>query len=98
MITGGNFYLQHFLLRLRLVRNNFAPWRYADFLDSAAERIFLRKVGGGYMFIHRYLLEYFASLDDGASLIMLKSMREQSNGTETADYPIASKDAGKSLD
>jgi hypothetical protein len=32
-----------------------------DFLDYAAERIFLRKVGGGYIFIHRLLQEYFAA-------------------------------------
>ncbi len=38
------------------------PWRYARFLDYAAERLFLRKVGGGYIFVHRLLLEYFASL------------------------------------
>jgi hypothetical protein len=31
--------------------------------DIAAERIFLRKVGGGYIFIHCMLLEYFASLE-----------------------------------
>ena len=33
------------------------------FLNSCAERILLRKVGGGYIFVHRLLLEYFASLD-----------------------------------
>ncbi len=55
--------LQHFTLRFLLVRNGFAPWNYLAFLDSAAERLFLRKVGGGYVFIHRMLLEYFAGLD-----------------------------------
>jgi hypothetical protein len=30
------------------------------FLDYAAERLFLRKVGGGYSFIHRLLQDYFA--------------------------------------
>ncbi len=39
------------------------PWNYARFLDYAAERILLRKVGGGYIFIHRLLMEYFASLE-----------------------------------
>ena len=29
----------------------------------AAERILLRKVGGGYIFVHRLLLDYFVSLD-----------------------------------
>jgi hypothetical protein len=39
------------------------PWNYSRFLDYCADRIFLRKVGGGYIFIHRMLMEYFASLD-----------------------------------
>jgi hypothetical protein len=56
--------LQHFCLRTLLVRNNSAPWKYSAFLDYAAERVFLRKVGGGYMFIHRMLLEHFASLKE----------------------------------
>jgi len=43
--------------------NGSAPLNYARFLDCAAERIFLRKVGGGYIFVHRLLLEYFASLE-----------------------------------
>jgi hypothetical protein len=30
-------------------------------LDYAAERILLRKVGGGYVFLHRMLLDYFAA-------------------------------------
>jgi len=46
-----------------IVWNNSAPWHYAAFLDDAAERILLRKVGGGYTFIHRYLLDYFARLE-----------------------------------
>ena len=61
--SGGKACIQHFTLRFLLVRNGFAPWNYPAFLDSAAERLFLRKVGGGYVFIHRMLLEYFAGLD-----------------------------------
>ena len=30
--------------------------------DYATERVFLRKVGGGYIFIHRTLMEHFASM------------------------------------
>jgi hypothetical protein len=37
------------------------PLDYVRFLDYAAERVFLRKVGGGYIFVHRLLLEHFAS-------------------------------------
>jgi hypothetical protein len=43
--------------------NGSAPLNYVRFLDCAAGRIFLRKVGGGYIFVHRLLLEYFASLE-----------------------------------
>ena len=42
--------------------NGFLPLRLVPFLDYCAERIFLRKVGGGYIFIHRLLMEHFASL------------------------------------
>jgi hypothetical protein len=35
-----------------------------SFLDYAAERMFLRKVGGGYIFVHRLLQDYFAALED----------------------------------
>lgn len=60
---GGLDVIKHFILRLLLWRAGYMPWNYAHFLDYAAERIFLRKVGGGYIFIHRLLLEYFARLE-----------------------------------
>ena len=41
---------------------DYAPWDYVRFLDHATKRIFLRKVGGGYIFIHRLLQDYFAEL------------------------------------
>ena len=33
-------------------------------LDYAVDRIFLQKVGGGYRFIHRLLLEHFAEMGE----------------------------------
>jgi hypothetical protein len=59
---GGAACLRHLVLRCLLVRNDLAPWKYATFLNCAAERILLRKVGGGYIFIHRLLQDYFAEL------------------------------------
>jgi DNA polymerase III delta prime subunit len=59
--TGGGAYLQHRALLTVLYLKDFAPWRYAEFLDNAAERLFLRKVGRGYIFVHRLLLEHFAT-------------------------------------
>ncbi|MBD2777589.1 hypothetical protein [Iningainema tapete] len=60
---GGQACIQHLILRLILYRNNYIPWNYARFLDYATERIFLQKVGGGYIFIHRLLLEHFAQIE-----------------------------------
>jgi len=60
---GGFAVIQHVVLRAILVRNDVIPWNIVRFLDYAAERILLRKVGGGYIFIHRMLMEYFAALE-----------------------------------
>jgi hypothetical protein len=61
LVAGGAPVLKHVVLRLSLVRNRSTPWNYVRFLDHAAKRLLLRKVGGGYAFIHRMLLEYFAA-------------------------------------
>jgi hypothetical protein len=60
---GGSAYLKHYVLRFLLWCNDYAPLNYIRFLDYAAERVFLRKVGGGYIFTHRLLMEYFATLE-----------------------------------
>jgi len=62
LFGGGLFCLKHLVLRLVLATTRSAPVSYVRFLDHAVERLFLRKVGGGYIFSHRMLLEYFASL------------------------------------
>lgn len=61
-IYGGSAWVQHYVLRWYLWRGGFMPLNYVAFLDFAAQRILLQKVRGGYMFAHRTLLEYFASL------------------------------------
>ena len=62
LIFGGRAVIQHLILRILLYRRGFMAWKYASFLDYCADRIFLQKVGGGYIFIHRLLMEHFASL------------------------------------
>ena len=59
--------IRHFSMRLILHRMGYIPWNYARFLDYATERLFLQKVGGSYIFMHRMLLEHFAgmSLEQG---------------------------------
>jgi len=61
MIAGAHACLQHLMLRWLLWRNGCAPWHVVRFLEFAVERIFVRRVGGGYAFVHRELLEYFAA-------------------------------------
>ncbi len=62
MIFGGYACIQHGVLRLLLWLNGFAPLRYVRFLDHAAALLFLRKAGGGYIFVHRMIMEHFAEL------------------------------------
>jgi eukaryotic-like serine/threonine-protein kinase len=59
--AGGRTCIYHVVLRLWLVFNGTIPLNYVKFLDHAADRILLRKVGGAYIFLHRMLLEYFAA-------------------------------------
>jgi hypothetical protein len=65
LIGGGGVgitCLKHFVLRCILWKHGSIPWNYARFLDYASDRILLQKVGGGYVFIHRWLLEHFAQI------------------------------------
>jgi DNA-binding SARP family transcriptional activator/DNA polymerase III delta prime subunit len=62
IIVGGIACIRHFVLRLLLWRAGYVPWNYARFLDYAADLLFLQKTGGSYIFTHRLLMEYFASL------------------------------------
>jgi hypothetical protein len=62
LLYGGAIVLQHYALRWLLFRKTIFPWNPAPFLDHCVERIFLRRVGGGWIFVHRLLMEHFASL------------------------------------
>ena len=61
-LGGGITCIRHVVLRFTLYRKGYSPKNYARFLDYAADRLFLQKVGGGYIFIHRMLLEHFAQM------------------------------------
>ena len=65
---GGATIIKHYILRFLLARQGTLPFKLTPFLDAMSERIILRKVGSGYIFIHRYLLEYFAALDSDSTL------------------------------
>ncbi|MDX2096700.1 MAG: hypothetical protein SFW36_02905 [Leptolyngbyaceae cyanobacterium bins.59] len=59
---AGEACVQHLVLRVILYRAGKIPWNYARFLDDAVDRILMQRVGGGYIFIHRLLLEHLAAL------------------------------------
>jgi eukaryotic-like serine/threonine-protein kinase len=59
---GGYACVSHYALRLLLWRSGAMPLDYVPFLNACVDRIFLQQVGGGYIFVHRLLMEYFAAL------------------------------------
>lgn len=64
---GGLFLLQHALIRTILWWQHCAPLRYVQFLDYATERIFLRRAGSSYVFVHQILMEHFATYHQALS-------------------------------
>ena len=71
MITILSFYffrgggvIKHYILRLILALKAYTPLNYTRFLDYATKLIFLRKVGGGYIFIHRMFMEHLAAMSE----------------------------------
>jgi eukaryotic-like serine/threonine-protein kinase len=63
IVTAGVPCLQHIFLRAILTIWGKTPWNYAGFLDFSSRHILLQKVGGGYIFVHRLLLEHFATMN-----------------------------------
>jgi eukaryotic-like serine/threonine-protein kinase len=59
---GGSAVIKHYALRLTLWQAGDTPLMFVEFLDHCARLNLLKKVGGGYIFIHRLLLEYFAEM------------------------------------
>jgi hypothetical protein len=62
-IFGLDAFLQHYILRFWLWRTHTFPLKVVPFLEDATARILIRRVGGGYSFTHRLLLDYFADLE-----------------------------------
>jgi hypothetical protein len=56
---GGLAAWQQRQLSRVLAHSLLIPHDFLAFLDYAAERNLLRRVGGGYMFVHLLLLDYF---------------------------------------
>ncbi len=78
--NGGIACILHTLLRVCLWQANYAPLNYPRFLEFAVEHILLRRVGGGYIFIHRLLQEHFAALYEEVT---------PNKGTQQMQFPIS---------
>jgi hypothetical protein len=55
--------LYHYFLRFWLWRCHLFPLKAVPFLEDATARVLLRRIGGGYSFTHRLLLDYFADME-----------------------------------
>jgi hypothetical protein len=59
---GGSALFEQAGIRLALRRADLLPIPSRRFLDYAVQCLFLQQAGGGYMFVHRSLQEFFSSL------------------------------------
>jgi hypothetical protein len=59
---GGMDLIKHYSLRLVLYLNGNGPRRFDTFLDYAVKLGFMYRIGGGYIFIHSLLRDYFVEL------------------------------------
>ncbi|HLX58564.1 MAG TPA: NACHT domain-containing protein, partial [Ktedonobacteraceae bacterium] len=59
--------VQHYILRFWLSCTHTFPGNVMPFLNDATARVLLRRVDGGYSFIHRLLLDHFADLEQDAT-------------------------------
>ena len=81
--------VRHFVLRFWLWRAGVFPWNAPQFLDDARARVLLQRIGGGYSFTHRLLLDYFADLD---AQIPLARRAAQTNSTSIQTKTSTSED------
>jgi hypothetical protein len=52
--------MQHYILRFILTRTNCISPQTIPFLDEMVAHLILRRVGGGYIFVHRMLQDHLA--------------------------------------
>jgi ribosomal protein L40E len=82
---AGFVCFKHLILRLLLWRSGYIPWNYARFLDYASERLLMKKVGGGYIFYHRMLMEHFAQRHQVSRVTVPLTPRETLQPVALAD-------------
>ena len=63
---GGLELIRHFSIRIVLAATRRFPFAAVRLLNEAVGLAFVRRVGSGYVFMHRMLLEHFAGLGSGS--------------------------------
>ncbi len=89
LVNGGMAVVKHLILRLLVAQSGNLPLNLARFLDYASDTILLRKVGGGYVYIHRMLLEHFAAMAPGLAFQKSKRKRVPAQGQESSQSALA---------
>lgn len=64
LINGGKYFLEHWAVRTSLFFSGKIPFRLEAFLDQMRHVNFLRRVGGGYVFVHPLLQTHFSNLNN----------------------------------
>jgi hypothetical protein len=62
MWYGGLDVIHHYVLRAMLAARGYMPREVEAFLGHAQQLAFLQRAGGGVLFVHRLMLEYFAGM------------------------------------
>jgi hypothetical protein len=83
LLTGGLAVWRHSVIRFLLWRSRTFPMRAPQFLNDATARILLRRIGGGYSFVHRLLLDHLADAVE-------QSTKQASTSTATPSSPASS--------
>ena len=76
LLTGGLAVWRHYSIRSLLWRSDLFPRVATRFLDDATARFLLRRVGGGYSFTHRLLLDHFADAEVGTTSYVSESQNQ----------------------
>ena len=71
LVFGLDAFIQHYILRFWLWHTHLFPLKAVPFLEDATTRALLQRVGGGYRFAHRLLLDYFADLSTESDFSLL---------------------------
>ncbi len=76
LINGGFAAVQHFVLRFALWRHRSTPCGMCTSWTMRRSAFCVRRIGGGYTFLHKLLLDYFADLGgDPATGVQLTKSR-----------------------